>query len=241
MRVAICDDNVQDAEQVCTLLHEHFEKNGFLGEIQTFRMGEALLEAFHAHAFDVVFLDIYMDGMDGIKTAEKLRKIDPTFALVFITTSVDHALDSFSLGTLGYVVKPIKREDADRAFAKCRNVFLKNGRFQEVISNRMKLKVPLSKILYIETYGRETTFRTMDGEIKSTAPMPLEELEGSLGYPFLRCHRSYIVNLNHVETLQIDNFRMEDGSLVPLRQRGRGELRDAYGNFISNRLFEVSP
>ena len=240
MRVAICDDNAQDAAQVCTLLQEHFEKKGFVGELHTFDKGEDLIEAFATHAFDVVFLDIYMEGIDGIKTAVELRKMNPVFSLIFITTSKDHALDSFSLGTNGYVVKPIKREDIDRAFAKCRDVFLKNGRYIKVVSNRMKLKVPIFKILCIETYGREILFRTIDGDIKSTSPMPLENLERILGNSFLRCHRSYIVNLNYVETIESENFRMQDCSLVPLRQRARGELRDAYANFVSDRLFEVS-
>lgn len=240
MNVAICDDSARDAELICALLREHFDKNGFIGELHTFASGEALAEAFAATSFDVVFLDIYMEGMNGLKTAERLRKLNPVFSLIFITSSTDHALDCFSLGTDGYVVKPIKREDIDLAFSKCRDVFLKNGRFIKVMSDRMSLSVPLIKIQYIETYGRETLFHTTDREIRSTAPMLLDDLERTLGGSFLRCHRSYIVNLNYVEALQPDDFRMLDGSLVPLRQRGRAELRDAYADFLSDRLFEVS-
>lgn len=240
MNVAICDDNAKDAKLICDLLREHFDKNGFAGECHTFESGEALADAFAANPFDVVFLDIYMDGMNGLKTAEKLRKIDPGFSLVFITTSTDHALDSFSLRTIDYVVKPIKREDIERAFSGCRDVFLKNGRFIKVMSDRMNLSVPLIKIQYIETYGRETLFHTTDREIRSTAPILLDDLEQTLGSAFLRCHRSYIVNLNYVAAIGPDDFQMLDGSLVPLRQRGRAELRDAYADFVSDRLFEVS-
>lgn len=239
MNVAICDDNSQDTALICALLQEHFDKNGFVGEIHTFESGEALIDAFAADSFDVVFLDIYMDGINGVRTAEKLRKIDPAFLLVFITTSRDHALDSFPLRAIDYVIKPIKREDIERAFSGCRDVFLKNGRFIKVMSNRMNLFVPLIKIQHIETYGRETLFHTVDCEIRSTASMLLEDLEKILGSAFLRCHRSYIVNLNYVEALGQDNFQMLDGSLVPLRQRGRAELRDTYADFLSDRLFEV--
>ena len=117
-----------------------------MGELHTFESGEALAKSFTVHPFDVVFLDIYMDGMNGLKTAEKLREIDPGFSLVFITSSKDHALASFSLGTNDYVVKPIKREDIERAFSKCREIFLKNGRFINIMSDRMNLSVPLAKI-----------------------------------------------------------------------------------------------
>ncbi len=237
MKVAICDDSAQDAALICALLREHFDKNGFIGELHTFPSGEALAAAFAAQPFDVVFLDIYMEGMNGLKTAERLRALDPGFSLVFITSSTDHALDCFSLGTDGYVVKPIRREDIDRAFSKCRDVFLKNGRYIEVPSDRTKRKIPLHKILFMEVYGKEVLVHTRKETIKTS--MPLDELEKMVNGPFLRCHRSYSVNLNYVEALQPDDFKMQDGSLVPLRQRGRAELRDAYADFLSDRLFEV--
>ncbi|WP_312280168.1 LytTR family DNA-binding domain-containing protein [Oscillibacter sp.] len=237
MRVAICDDSVHDAELICALLREHFEKNGFAGELYTFSSGEALEKAFAACPFDAVFLDIYMGGMNGLETAQRLRETDCDFSLVFITTSRDHALDSFSLGTNDYVVKPIKRGEIDRAFTRCRDVFLKNGRFIEVVSNRMKQKIPLNKIQFMEVYGKEIFIHTSAGTIK--ASLPLDELEKMVTGTFLRCHRSYIVNLNHVEAIGQDDFRMRDGSLVPLRQRGRAELRDAYADFLSDRLFEA--
>lgn len=238
MNVAICDDRAEDARLICDLLREHFDKNGFAGELHTFASGEALAKAFVAHPFDVVFLDIYMGGMSGLKTAEKLREIDPGFSLVFITTSKDHALESFSLGTNDYVVKPIRREDIERAFFKCRAVFLKNGRFIEVMSGRAKRKVPLHKILFMEAYGKEILVHTPEETIKTF--MPLDEIEKMITGPFLRCHRSYIVNLNYVVTIGPDDFQMHGGSLVPLRQRGRTELRDAYADFVSDRLFEVT-
>ncbi|QIB68985.1 response regulator transcription factor [Aminipila butyrica] len=238
MNIAICDDSTKDVELICALLQEHFDKNGFIGELHTFSSGEALVKAFAAQPFDVVFLDIYMEGMNGMKTAERLRELNPSFSLVFITTSKDHALDSFSLGTSSYVVKPIKREDIDRAFFKCRDVFLKNGRFIEVMSDRMKRRIPLHKILFMEVYGKEVLVHTSTETIKTSTP--LDELEKMTTASFLRCHRSYMVNLRYVEAIQLDDFRLRNGSLVPLRQRGRSELRDAYADFVSDRLFEVS-
>lgn len=241
MNVAICDDNPQDAAQIHSLLLEHFDKSGYIGKIHTFTSGESLLDAFAVCPFDAVFLDIYMKGMDGMQTAALLRKMDSDFALVFITVSRDHAIESFSYRPSYYVCKPIKRRDIDNAFRQCRDVFLKNARFVEVISNRTKIKIPLIKIIYIETYGKETLFHTLDGEIKTTSQLLLDDLKQHLGSAFLRCHRSYIINLNHVEAIRTNDFLMRNGSLVPIRQRRRLELRDAYAGFMSERLFEVPP
>jgi DNA-binding LytR/AlgR family response regulator len=78
----------------------------------------------------------------------------------------------------------------------------------------------------------------MDGDFKTTAQMLLDDLERELGRSFLRCHRSYIVNMNQIKAIEPKDFRLRDGSLVPLRKNGRTALRDAYADFVSDRLFE---
>lgn len=118
---------------------------------------------------------------------------------------------------------------------------MKKARFIEIKSDRTKIKVPLVKIIYIETYGRETLFHTSDGDIKTTAHLLLNDLEKKLGNSFLRCHRSYIINMNHVDTIETEEFLMRNGCRVPMRQRRRQEIRDAFADFVSNRLLEVLP
>ena len=61
-----------------------------------------------------------------------------------------------------------------------------------------------------------------------------------LGNSFLRCHRSYLVNMNHVDKVREHDILMRNGDAVPMRQRGRPEIREMYGNFLSHRLFEVN-
>jgi DNA-binding LytR/AlgR family response regulator len=239
MNIAICDDDPQDVKKISGLLLEHFDKNGYTGELFSFSSGEALLKAFAEDSFDAVFLDIYMNGISGMETAKRLRELDPNFALVFITSSRDHALESFPLRPHYYVTKPIKREDIDNAFARCRSTFIKNARFVEMVSDRAKIKIPVCKLLYVETFGRETVFHTMEGDFTTTAQMLLDDLERELGGSFLRCHRSFIVNMNHIKTIAQQDFRLLDGSLVPMSQRRRTALRDAYADFVSDRLFET--
>ncbi len=238
MKIAICDDNAKDTAQICAMLNEHFDRNGYMGEFETFESGEALLSAFENHTYDAVFLDIYMKGMSGLETAEKLRKIDPEFALVFISSSSDHAMEAFSYRACSYVRKPIQRTEIDNAFFQCNNIFMKNARFIQVSSNGKMIKIPLAKIIYLEVYNKEILLHTSIGIIKTTTT--LNAVEKSLNSAFLRCHRSYIVNMNHVTEFQTDYILMFGGEKVPMRQRGRSQLRDCYNRFISNRLFEVS-
>lgn len=236
MNIAVCEDEAADAGIICGYIQEHFDKSGFIGDIHTFTGGEELLNAFSPGAFDVVFMDIYMAGMDGLEAAKKMRERDPGFALVYITGSDDHAREAYSLNACAYVSKPIRQAEIDMAFQQCRAVFLKNARFIEVVSGRHSIKIPLIKILYIEVYNKDVLFHTAAGAVKTH--MPLKEVKRQCSEAFLRCHRSYIVNMNQIDRLCEQDILMKNGDIVPMRQRGRQEIRNAYGDFLTDRLFE---
>ncbi len=237
MNIAVCEDNTADASLICSILKEHFDKNGFSGDIHIFKSGEELLKGFSPGWFEAVFLDIYMEGLTGIETARKMRTLDPDFALVFITTSDAHARDAYSLRACAYVSKPIRQFEMELAFEQCRTTFLKSARYIEVKSRRQSIKIPLIKILYIEVFNKEVLFHTTEGVVKTS--MTLDEVESTLGHPFLRCHRSYLINMNHVELINEKDILMRNGDSIPMPQRGRTKVRDTYGNFMTNRLFEV--
>ncbi len=239
MRIAICDDNADDRIQIRDLLQEHFDTHGYTGEFHLFSSGEDLLESFTPYLYDIVFLDVYMNGIDGMETAGQLRQIDPDFALVFITVSRDHAMESFSHRPIYYLTKPVRHQDVDNAFRQCRGIFLKNARYVEIISNRIKTKIPLTKIMFLEAYGKEVIIHMADGSMKSRTT--LDVLAQDLNSTFLRCHRSYIINFSYTSELKKNGFLMQNGTIVPMRQRGRTELRNAYADFMCSRLFEALP
>jgi len=235
MNIAICDDNAADAKRMRDSLLAHFEQNCFTGDIHIFESGEALLKAAASIAFDAYFLDIYMNGISGVDVARLLRKDDPFCALVFITASPDHMREGYSLNA-SYVEKSEFSQSVEAAFQHCRDVFMKNARYIQVTFERRTVKIPLVKLLYVELAGRLTLFHTAGGVFK--AYMTLDEAERELGgSPFLRCHRSFIVNMNHVmETLE-DDFLMRNGARAPLRKNGRAALKSAMLAFKSDRLF----
>lgn len=238
MNIAVCEDHPDDADIICGYLQKHFESNGYMGDIHRFESGESILNAFLPGAFDAVFMDIYMAGMTGIETARKMRELDAGFALVYITTSEDYARQAYTLQACAYVSKPIRPEEIELAFAQCQGMFLKNARFIKVVSDRQTLKIPLVKIVYAEVFDKDVLFHTTSGTIKTY--IPLEEVERQCGKSFLRCHRSYIVNMNQIDKLCEQDIRMKNGDVVPMRQRGRQEIRNAYGDFLTGCLFETN-
>lgn len=239
MNIAICDDSTHDTKLICQYLQQHLEKNAFTGIVHTFKNGEDLLKNFTTGKFEIIFLDIYMPSINGVETAKLLRITDPHFALVFITKSKDYAMDAFSVRACAYISKPIIYNTIESALEQCRHIFLKNARFIEVTSHRKKVRIPFVKIIYIETNGHTTLFHTPNEVISTTAPMPMHQLKQTLGDSFILCHRSYMVNMNHIKTILKNDFQMNNGSIVPIRQRGYAQVCSAYGEFLSRRLFEV--
>ena len=237
MCIAIYEDDAADAAEIRCYLEQHFAHNGFIGDINIYASGEALLSAFSPGAFDVVFLDIYLSGLNGVEAARAIRARDPNCAIVFITANPGHTPEGFALRAASYVVKPITREQMDTALLQCRRVFLKNARYIELKTRGQSARIPLPKVLYVETLNKATSVFTEEGVVKTY--MPLEEIERQLGgKPFLRCHRAFIVNMLHVEDVLENSFLMRGGAMVPIRKNGMKDVRRIVSEFFSERLFE---
>lgn len=238
MRIALCEDQRDDAAALHTYIKDYFARMGYAGEVCLFEDGETLLAAFTPAAFDIVFLDIYLPGISGIDVARRIREQDADCRLIFLTMSTDHSMDGFEVLATGYLVKPIDQAKMDRTLYMCRDLFLQSARTIELTLGRERtVALPLPKIRYIEVNNKAVKFH-MDSSVFE-ARLTLDEVEAMLGgLPFLRCHRSYIVNLNHVTEIRADDFVMRGGDLVPMRANGKREVRLAYAKFMAERAAE---
>lgn len=232
MRIAVCEDNAVDRAFLCTFIQGFCERNAYVCEIETFESGEALLARFEPDRFPVVLLDIFLPGMTGMDLARRIRGQDGTCAILFVTVSTDHALEGFGVMAAGYVVKPLMEEKLEKALSACRESFERNSRVLAVPVSGGELALPLTKIRFVEVFDKRTIFHMGDGAVE--AHITLDKVEKALGgLPFLRCHRSYIVNLNHVEAAGERDLRLRGGGTVPIRKHGAREIRLAYARFLA--------
>ena len=237
MNIAICDDQAADAERLRGFLLSHFEANGFTGSVQLYDSGEALLEEFAPGRFDVLFLDVYMKELTGVETAQRIRESDPDCLLVFTTVSDDKMREAFALRAASYVEKPLTPEKLEVVFTQCHNLFMKNARYIEINFERSKLKIPFAQIMYAEITGRQVFFHTSTGEVIKTN-MKMNDVERQLPNSFfLRCHRSFIVNMNYVADVQKNDLILKNGQPVPMRINGRKDVVNALNKFLTERLF----
>lgn len=230
LQIAICEDREQDAEQLRHLLKQYLHENGYEGQIDVYASGEAMVAAFQPHRYHIAFMDIYMSELDGIQTARALREQDDELAIIFLTGSEAHALESYAVRAVHYLAKPVTAPQLREAMGRCGQLLDEHARSLEVFSNRIPVKVRLQDIVYIETYQRNSIIHICNGEIKTAVTM--EKLETlTRGAPFVRCHRGFLINMRKIHRLQDHAVVMIGGAQVPVGGVYAGEFKRRYTQF----------
>lgn len=234
MKSAIIDDLAACRGELRDCLNRYLDENyaGDTPVIEEFESGEAFLSHFTPEAYDIIFIDQYMDGLSGIGTAEKIRERDETVALVFVTTSLDHAIESFSVRACGYLVKPYPYEKFEKTMELARLEKIRNARFIRVEKN----KVLLREILWC---GQDDHYVEVHTEKRGIFRfrLPFGEFTGQLApYPqFLTCYKGCIVNLERAERIDGLDFVMDTGERVPFSARDRKKIEALFDEYTFRR------
>ena len=226
MDIAVVDDEKAIREHICGLVEERQPES----RIEAYATGEELLAS--GKRFDIVFLDIQMEGMNGIEAARSLREKQGDTVLVFITGIKDYVFDAFDLYAFQYLLKPIdERKFAEVLERAVRESAKKKERRVLFIKSR-NLTLDQSEILYIESRAKKVEIHTVRQTIEIYAAM--DELEGQLGENFYRCHRAYIVNMDCITEYDGESITLTGGDRVYLTKKKYGEFVKAYMWHLQN-------
>lgn len=234
MRAAIIDDLETCRRDLQRCLRQYLSEH-YAGEtpaVEEFSSGEDFLSEFQPEAWDVIFIDQYMTGLSGIDTARKIRERDKLAALVFVTTSVSHAVESYGVRASGYLVKPYDYGDFEKTMELCGVEKIRSARFVRVEQE----KVLLREILWCDKDEHYTQIHT-DRRGVLRFRLPFGELSGLLApYPqFLPCYKGCIVNAERVERIDALAFRMDNGAGVPFARREKKKLEGLYSSYLFQR------
>lgn len=223
IRIAIVDDEKVIREQIKNLI----EKKQTESIIDSYSSGEELLVV--KHCYDIVFLDIQMDGMNGIETARALRQKTEDVILIFITGVKEYVFDAFDVAAFHYLIKPIEEIKFhtvyDRAVLEVEKKKHKIKRHLFVKTRTRNTTLEQSDILYIESRAKKVEIHTRTDMIEVYAA--IGELEKQLRENFYRCHRGYLVNMAFVAEYSNDSITLNNGEIVIL-------AKEKYGDFVKN-------
>lgn len=206
LRIAICDDESYFAEELKELLSGYMMEKGLVFEIDTYSSGEALVDlGIEIVQYTAVFLDINMEKMDGIKTAEMIRKASREVFIVFVTAYVDYSLEGYQLDVVRYLLKG--NANFQSKVNECMDAILDKMNYS-VIKKRFDFKegrkeISLERLLYIESNMHILEFHVMEDAMKVyTMYETLNVFETRLAEnDFIRIHQSYLVNAKHIKNV----------------------------------------
>lgn len=235
MRIAVCEDQQNERERLVSCLEEEFARLKLSAEVLAYESGEALLAAASQIPFQIYFLDIFMSGISGVTVAKALRREDKEAAIVFITSSRDYYAEGFAVGAVHYLVKPFANADISEALERCLRLVREMERYIELIVNRESHRILLSDLIWAESKDKVCYLHLHSGECRSY--LQLDELERLLDdFRFLRCHRSFLINMDEVAGFEKGCFYMTDANEIPARQAERARLRMEYENYLFEKM-----
>lgn len=215
LNVLIADDEQPARNELAFLLH----KISGVGTIKEADSGATCLMQIEKEHFDAIFLDVLMPDLDGLTLAKALQRMQPAPLVVFVTAHESYAVDAFGLGATDYLLKPVRLERLQitlkRLLAESARVLpagheLEESHVHGVIEDRLAvvnkgsiLLLPIGEIRIVIAGDDQVLVRTASGQYGTRLSMA--ELEERLSkHGFLRVHRRFLVNLNHITT--IDGF-----------------------------------
>lgn len=225
MRICICDDD----KTLCDNLKEMILQHG-THTITVFHSAEELLfECENQFPFDCVFLDIQMKSINGIECARKIREYDKKIGIVFLSAIKDYVFEGYEVNAIRYLLKPLEVEKCHALLDLISESVTKERQYLLV----NKTKVDCEEILFIESLGHYCVVHA-DKVIETKAP--LGEIISKLSTSFVQTHRSYVVNLEHVDSVLKDSCLLDDGSEIPISRNSVKKVNQAFMEFIKGGL-----
>lgn len=230
LSIAVCDDEIIECAGMAEKIRGTLEEMKVPCFLRQFNSGEELLQS--EEDFDIVFLDIMMDGLDGMKTAKRIRKKASCRLLVFISASREYVFDAYDVEAFWYLVKPVETAKLKQVLKKA---LLKTEAaspdFILVNKGRQKQKIFLRDILYFEIMGRLIDIHKTGGISDYYGKISiLEEELREKG--FFRCHKSYLVHLKYVKGYNRQEAVLDNGEKIPVSKRRYEEFCKALLSYM---------
>lgn len=245
LNIAAVDDTAADREVLKEMLNRYFEEQRRQGEevpclrITEFGSGEEFLETFQPGQYDVIFFDIYMKKLTGMETAKEVYQRDRHCRLIFFTSSLDYAVEGYSVRAAWYLVKPLQYDKLVLALDSfIRTASRDTAYLPLTFKGGLRKPVLMRDIIYVDCVKRTGRIHTEKGV--SEAADKFTEIAAKLEKDarFLCCNRGIYVNMDWIRELKAQDVILKNGERLPVRIHGRGEVKQRYLRYTLEELRE---
>lgn len=238
IKMAFCDDDLSVLKELSILVDRYrVERNQNIVYAAFQSPLELLAEVERGNRLDIIFLDVLMPGQNGISVAREIRRYDTSVKIIYLTSSAEYAVDSYDVGAYFYQLKPIWQESfyrlMDSVIPECR----KGAENSLILRCKDGIaRVELDKLQYCEVMSRTLLLHIGGGKVVDSTGKLDELCEQLKEYEcFVRCHRSYLVNLDYVQNISNKGIIMTDGTEIPIPHGRYSELKDKFFAYFFNK------
>ena len=235
-KIAICDDEDYFRKWIREMLQHYMKESGIYYEIETFKSGIELLElGIELNQYKIIFLDISMNEMNGLVTAQKIREQNTEVFIVFITAFVNYSMEGYKVDAIRFLLKSNKNMQGH--ITECMDAIRKKMEYE--VGWKMfefhegKRMVSMDFILYIESNLHKLVFHIMEDEMVTyTMNDTLNHIESYIKNKcFLRCHQSFLVNMKYIKRINRYEVVLYNNEILPIPKAKYREVYDTYVAF----------
>ncbi len=235
LRIAVCDDNIDELSNMVQLIDLYRTSKHLNCEHAAFPNGFELVSVLEkGRRFDIYCLDIMMPGFTGIDVAKEILTFDKTAPILFFTSSPEFALDSYSVKAINYILKPISKEKLFFTFDELlEQIKLEKDEDAVIIKGNEGIqKILISNLTFVEVIGRNVLYHLRSGKVIECTEAFSAVCDNLMKYGcFIKPHRSYLVNMQYVDTIENQQITLQTLSSVPVAQGKAKEMKQQYLNY----------
>lgn len=225
IKIAICDDDPLQLKYIHSLVQKWSNLVSVNTDILLYSNAEELLFNYAPGCFDVLLLDIQMTGENGISLAKRIRSFNDDAVIIFITAVSDYVFDGYDVGAVQYLLKPVNEDKLFECLSTSRRKATSKKRII-LESEQGSAAVALDDIIYLEAFSHKTKIVLNDTELFINES--ISSIEKRIGDGFYKCHRSYIVNIRHINSIKKYDTVMDNGSIIPVSRRIYNDFNSAF-------------
>ena len=228
MTIIVCDDSGADRENLIRLLRNYEKKKGLTFDIVEYDSGEALLKNMDKlQDSSILFLDINMEGANGLDAAAQIKSLYPKICIVLVTAYIGYALEGYKVEASRFLVK----DDLEVSLTECMDTLVRkleqDAQVMEFSFVEGDIRLKISDILYIETARHKNIFYTKNGSFQIYKK--LDEIEEELReYGFVRIHMSFLVNMRYIRKISSYVMTLTTGKEISVPKARYAEVTKQY-------------
>lgn len=233
LSIAICDDHPADRMLIVSYITNYLDQHSYVADLVEYDSGEDLLSA-DPSVYDLIILDIFMDGINGIQTAKTLAEAASDARIIFCSSSNEFAAESYDVSALRYLTKPLSET---KLYQTLDHFFTAHTamRTLEYRANRMNEQILLSDVLWIEADDHKCLIHTKHGILPTTTTLT-QFTQQLADADFVKPIRYALVSLAAVATIPTDVLSLNNGTKIPISRDLRDSMKKAFTSYKTRSL-----